>query len=83
MCLSRFASGMVPSCVRPSVDVSFFLVRSEKNGGDDVRTMVETEILADSDISMTTAVSSFLSRQCHDLYYPRAKLQWSDAESTI
>ena len=37
--------------------------------------MVDKEIWADSDISMTTAVChSLLSRQCHDLYYPRAKL---------
>ena len=52
-------------CVRPSVDVSIFLVRSDKNAGDDVQSMVDKEILADSDISMTTAGSqSLLSRQC-------------------
>ena len=72
ICLSRFARGRVPPCVRPSVDVSFFLVRSDKNAGDDVQSMVEKEILADSEISMTTAGShSLLSCQCHDLYYPR------------
>ena len=50
----------------------FFLVRSDKNAGDDVQSMVEKEILADSEISMTTAGShSLLSCQCHDLYYPR------------
>ena len=52
----------------------FFLLCLDKNAGNDVQTMVEKEILADSDISMTTAGShSSLSRQCHDLYYPRGQ----------
>ena len=41
ICLSRFARGRVPPCVRPSVDVSFFLVRSDKNAGEDVQSMGE------------------------------------------
>ena len=73
-CLSRFARGRVHSCVRPSVDVSIFLVRSDKNAGDDGQSMVEKEILADSDIPVTTAGS-------HS--YCRVKLQWLDAQYTI
>ena len=40
---------------RPSMFL-FFDVRSDKNTGDDVQSMIEKEILADSDISMTTTV---------------------------
>ena len=84
MSLSRFARGRVHPCVRPFVDVSIFLLSLNKNAGDDVHSMVETEIVVDSDISMTTAVChSLLSRQCHDLYYPRAKLNGLDAQCTI
>ena len=36
----------------------FFLVRSDKNVGDDVQSMVEKEILGESDISMATAGSN-------------------------
>ena len=57
ICLSRFVRGRVHPCVRPSVDVSIFPVRSDKNAGNDVQTMVEKEILADSDIPVTTAGS--------------------------
>ena len=74
MCLSRFARGRVHPCVRPSVDVSIFLVRPDKSAGDDGQSMVEKEVVADRDISMTTAGShSLLSRQCHDLHYPRGQ----------
>ena len=41
ICLSRFARGRVPPCVRPSVDVSFFIVCLDKNAGDDVQSMGE------------------------------------------
>ena len=54
------AGGCLHPCVRPSVDVSIFLVRSDKNAGDDVQSMVEKEVVADSDISMTTAGSHSL-----------------------
>ena len=72
ICLSRFARGRVPSCVRPSVDVSNFLCVRTRTRSMIFSPWWKKERVADSDISMTTEGShSLLSRQCHDLYYPR------------
>ena len=49
------AGGFLLAFDHPSMFFFFFLVRSDKNAGEDVQSMGEKEFLADSDISMTTA----------------------------
>ena len=80
MCLSRFARGRVPSCVRPSVDVSIFLLWLDKNAGDDVQSMVEKEIESDSDISMDHGWGATRYCRVNVIIFITlaAKLQWSE-----